>query len=406
LTGGVRSQGLAAHSAGRVRFGKATIADRCVVRDVKSGVRILSILLAGGLVSLAQEPARPVQAPDALLAPKDLNQLCQRAIQLMEAGGISVPDLHNPVAPLIENARQSCIQLQARPAASAPTYVLLMNLRAFNALADSVPKPFPFPETARRQFAELRDDGARLDTHFRALLDSKEAQLVTPDRDELDRYTDANRKVQPADPKNPRVVFLGDAITDDWRLNEYFPDRDFINRGISDQISSQLLVRLKSDVIDLHPEAVVIEAGTADLARGIPLTTIENNYLMMADLAGQYRIKVIFASVLPVSDYHKDENAAYERTKERPPVLINALNEWIDRFCAQRGYTFLDFSAALSDNFGRLKPDFSDDGVHPNSKGYRIMAPIALQVIQKAVKPPPLPVAPAKPAKRGSTSNN
>ncbi len=367
----------------------------------------MSILFAGGLVSVAQEPARPAQAPEALLAPKDLNQLCQRSIQLMEAGGVSVPDLHNPVAPLIENARQSCVQLQARPAASAPTYVLLMNLRAFNALADSVPKPFPFPEAARRQFAELRDNGARLDTHFRALLDSKEAQLVTPDRDELDRYSDANRKVQPPDPKNPRVVFLGDAITDDWRLNEYFPDRDFINRGISDQISSQLLVRLKSDVIDLRPEAVVIEAGTADLARGIPLTTIENNYLMMADLAGQYKIKVIFASVLPVSDYHKDENAAYERTKERPPMLINALNEWIDRFCTQRGYTFLDFSAALSDNFGRLKPDFSDDGVHPNSKGYRIMAPIALQVIQKAVKPAAPPaVAPAKPVKRRSTSNN
>jgi lysophospholipase L1-like esterase len=383
------------------------------VREQRTGVGgqrteagILGVLLMTGFTALAQTPPAP-QAPDALLAPKDLNQLCQRSIQLMEAGGVSVPDLHNPVAPLIENARQSCIQLQARPAASAPTYVLLMNLRAFNALADSVPKPFPFPEAARRQFAELRDGGARLDTHFRALLDSKEAQLVTPDRDELDRYTDANRKVQPPDPKNPRVVFLGDAITDDWRLNEYFPDRDFINRGISDQVSSQLLVRLKSDVIDLHPDAVVIEAGTADLARGIPLTTIENNYLMMADLAGQYKIKVIFASVLPVSDYHKDENAAYERTKERPPMLINALNEWIDRFCTQRSYTFLDFSAALSDNFGRIKPDFSDDGVHPNSKGYRIMAPITLQVIQKAVRPAAPPaVAPAKPVKRRSTSNN
>jgi hypothetical protein len=225
-------------------------------RSQKSEVRIAGLFLTIGVAALAQ-------APEALLAPKDLNQLCQRSIQLMEAGGISVPDLHNPTAPLIENARQSCVQLQAKPSASAPTYVLLMNLRAFIALADSVPKPFPFPEAARRQFAELRDDGARLDTHFRALLDSKEAQLVTPDHDDLDRYTDANRKVQPPNPKNPRVVFLGDAITDNWRLEEYFPDRDFINRGIGDQVSSQMLVRMKADVLDLHPEAVVIEAGTA-----------------------------------------------------------------------------------------------------------------------------------------------
>ena len=370
-------------------------------RSQKSEVRIAGLFLTIGVAALAQ-------APEALLAPKDLNQLCQRSIQLMEAGGISVPDLHNPTAPLIENARQSCVQLQAKPSASAPTYVLLMNLRAFIALADSVPKPFPFPEAARRQFAELRDDGARLDTHFRALLDSKEAQLVTPDHDDLDRYTDANRKVQPPNPKNPRVVFLGDAITDNWRLEEYFPDRDFINRGIGDQVSSQMLVRMKADVLDLHPEAVVIEAGTADLARAIPLTTIENNYLMMADLAAAYKIKVIFASVLPVSDYHKDENAAYERTKERPPVFINALNEWLDRFCAQRGCTYLDYSAALSDSFGRLQADLSDDGVHPNSKGYRLMAPVAIQVIQKVVKPAaaPPPAAPSKPVKRRSTSNN
>jgi lysophospholipase L1-like esterase len=314
-------------------------------------------------------------------------------MQLMEAGGISVPDLHNATAPLVENAKQSCIQLQAAATAAGPTYTLLSNLRAYNSLADAVPKPFPFPETARRQFAELRDNASRLDAHFRALIDRKEAQIVAPDRDNLDRYTDDNRKVQAPNPRNPRVVFLGDSITDLWRLNEYFPDHDFINRGIGGQVTSQMLARFKADVIDLHPEAVLILGGTNDLQRGTPLVTIENNYQMLSDLASMYKIKVIFASVTPVSDAHMDVNPAFEQTQKRPPLYINALNDWIQQLCTQRGYTYLDYFSVLMDKKGLMQADLSDDGLHPNSKGYRLMAPVALAAIQKTVKAP-APVAP------------
>ncbi len=358
---------------------------------------ILALALSAGIMCFAQ-------APQAQMAAKDVNQLCVRSSQLMEAGGVAVPDLQHAAAPLIESARQACIQLQARPGFGQSTYILLMTLRAYLSLADAVPKPFPFPETARQQFAELRDNSARLDAHFRALLDSKDAQLRTSDRDNLERYADTNRKVAAPDPRNPRVVFFGDSITDAWRLNEYFPDRDFINRGISGQITGEMLGRTKADVLDLHPEAVLILAGTNDLARGIPLTAIENNYLMIADLASAYRIKVIFASVLPVSDYHKSDNPAYERTKDRPPVFISALNEWIERLCTQRGYTYLNYYAALVDSAGQLNMDVSDDGLHPNAKGYRLMAPLALAAIQQSVKPPAPATAP-KPTKRRSASN-
>lgn len=361
----------------------------------------VALVLFAGTMCVAQGLA---QAPQAQMSAKDVNQLCLRSVQLMEAGGVAVPDLQHAAAPLIESARQACIQLQARPGFGQPTYILLMTLRAYLSLADAVPKPFPFPETARQQFAELRDDSTRLDSHFRALLDSKDAQLRTSDRDNLNRYADANRKVPAPDAKNPRVVFFGDSITDAWRLNEYFPDRDFINRGISGQITGEMLGRTKADVLDLHPEAVLILAGTNDLARGVPLTVIENNYLMIADLAAAYKIKVIFASVLPVSDYHKSDNPSYERTKDRPPVFISALNEWIQQLCAQRGYTYLNYYTALVDSMGQLQMDLSDDGLHPNAKGYRLMAPLALAAIQKSIKPP-APPAPPKPTKRRSASN-
>jgi lysophospholipase L1-like esterase len=364
---------------------------------VKKGAGIFAIV---AVVGLAQAP----EAPKALMTAKEMNELCQRSVQLMDAGGIAVPDLQRAAAPLIESVKQACIQLQARAGVGQPTYSLMADLRAYLSLADAVPKPFPFPEAARRQFAELRDDSARLDSHFRALLDSKDSQLRSSDRDNLKRFEDANRKLPPLDPAKPRVVFFGDSITDFWRLNEYFPDRDFVNRGISGQITGEMLGRMKADVIDVHPEAMVILAGTNDLGRNIPLTVIENNYLMMVDLASLYKIKVIFASVLPVSDYHKNDNPANERTRDRPPLFINALNEWIGKLCAQRGLTYLDYYTALVDPSGHLKEDLSDDGLHPNSKGYRIMAPIALEAVQKTIRSGVTP-APPKPVRRHGTSN-
>jgi len=186
------------------------------------------------------------------------------------------------------------------------------------------------------------------------------------------------------------VVFLGDSITDSWRLNEYFPDRDFINRGISGQISGQMLGRMESDVIRLQPAAVVVLAGTNDIARGVPLGAIEDNLTMIADLADANKIKTILASVLPVSDYHKDVNPNYEMTRARPPASIRALNDWMKTFCGKRNLTYLDYYSETVDASGQLKTDLADDGLHPNSTGYRIMAPIVQAAIERVVRTEPL----------------
>ncbi len=361
----------------------------------------LMLVTASGLFAQAENPMLPAA---------QMNLLCQRVVQLMDAGGVAVPDLQRAAAPIVESVKQSCTVLEAKPGTTPPVFSVMNNVRAYLTLSDAVPKPFPFPETAAKQLAELRDDEARLDSHFRALLDAKEARLANADRDNLKRYAEDNRKLAPADAAKPRVVFYGDSITDFWHLNEYFPDRNFVNRGISGQVTGEMLGRLKADVINLRPSVVVILAGTNDLSRGIPLTAIEDNLLMMADLCDANRIKVIFASVLPVSDYHKAENKSYERTPARPPIFIKALNEWIESLCVNRRHIYLNYHAAMVDSSGQLKEDLGDDGLHPNAKGYRIMAPLALEAIQKALPSraavaAPAPVIPAKPVKKGKTSN-
>jgi len=176
------------------------------------------------------------QAPNALLTPDGLRQLCTRLTQLMEAGGVAIPALR-AAAPFIDNVRASCVRLEPQPAAAEPTYSLIVNLGAYLDLADAVPKPYPFPEVARNQLSEVRDGSARLDAHFRALLESKETALRAPDRDDISHFREENRLLPAPDPKGRRVVFMGDSITSQWRINEYFPEEDFIHRAMPIAIS-------------------------------------------------------------------------------------------------------------------------------------------------------------------------
>jgi len=337
----------------------------------------------------AQQP----ESSQALMTGKDLLDSYQRVIQLMESTTVSVPELARAGAPLIENERQVFANVRSTPADAVSNYAFLTNLRAYLALSDAVPKPFSLAADQQKQFNELRDAVVRTENHFRALIELKDRQLRTPDRDNLTRYGEMDSRTSPPEPDKPRVVFLGDSITDGWRLNEYFTDRDFINRGISGQITGQMLGRMESDVIKLKPAVMLVLGGTNDISRGVPISTIEDNLTAIADLADFHQIKLILASVLPVSDYHKDVNPNYEMTRARPPATIRALNDWIRSFCARRDFTYLDYYSQKVDADGYLKSDIADDGLHPNSLGYRIMAPLALAAIDKvnAVTPAPRP---------------
>jgi lysophospholipase L1-like esterase len=209
----------------------------------------------------------------------------------------------------------------------------------------------------------------------------------------LARYREANAKLAPPAKGEKRVVFMGDSITDSWddpRYGGFFPGRPYVNRGISGQTTPQMLLRFRPDVIALGPQVVVILAGTNDLAGNTGETTleaIEDNLTSMAELARAHGIRVVLASLLPVSDYEKNrEGQQIVRTVQRPPERIKALNDWMRRYAAEHGMTYLDYYAATADERGFLKDEFSEDGLHPNAKGYAAMAPLAEQAVAAALK--------------------
>jgi len=204
------------------------------------------------------------------------------------------------------------------------------------------------------------------------------------DWNQLGRYHTANDalKKQPREPK--RVVFLGDSITDMWKLAESFPGKPYVNRGISGQTTPQMLVRMFPDVIGLDPAAFILLAGTNDIARNTgpeTLTMIEENIQAMTDLARAHDVKAILCSVMPISDY-----TGRKQSEQRPPADVLKLNAWLREYAARVHAEYVDYYSALVDEKGMLKDGYSADGLHPNAKGYELMAPLAEAAIARALQ--------------------
>jgi lysophospholipase L1-like esterase len=337
--------------------------------------------------SLQPAPAGQAKPSGASLSPRDASELETRMLQLMESTAVAVPGLVRASEPVKQNAEMTFATMERNPN-PALLYQFINQVKAYLALSESIPRPYPFPETADRQFAELRIDLERIQQHFEAVLQVRQVTVTLPpeaqprnvDPNNLGKYAQANSGMPPAG-KTPRVVFMGDSITEAWHLNEYFTGRDFINRGIGGQVTSQMVGRFLQDVVALHPKAVVIMGGINDIGRGYTPNTIEANLEAMAELAKGHGIKPIFASLLPVSDYHKDKDPRYEMTKTHSPEEIAQVNRWLKEYCDREKFVYIDYYSVMADYKKQMPADLSDDGLHPNARGYRVMSPTALEAI-------------------------
>ena len=221
---------------------------------------------------------------------------------------------------------------------------------------------------------------------------AERAETRLKDWPALARYHDENAKVLSPAKGEKRVVFLGDSITDGWDNpvnGGFFPGKPYIDRGISGQTTPQMLIRFRRDVIELKPEVVVILAGTNDIAGNtgpMTLEAIEDNLLSIAELARVHGIRVVLSSLLPVSDYEVRDGKPIVQTVRRPPEQIKALNNWMKEYSAKNRLTYLDYYSAMVDEKGYLKDELSNDGLHPNVKGYEVMNPLAEAAIALSLK--------------------
>jgi lysophospholipase L1-like esterase len=194
----------------------------------------------------------------------------------------------------------------------------------------------------------------------------------------FERYAEANSAV------SNRVVFIGNSITEGWvgAHPEFFTDNGFLGRGIGGQTSPQLLLRFRQDVINLHPQAVVINIGTNDIAQNTgeysPQLTLDCIH-SMAELAHANGIKVILSSVTPAKEY------PWRKEIKDVVAKIDALNANIKALTEAHGFAYLDYNTLMRDATGGLIKEYTHEGVHVTKPGYAVMEKAALEIIGKTL---------------------
>ncbi len=200
----------------------------------------------------------------------------------------------------------------------------------------------------------------------------------------LIRYGSDNSELPRPAPGENRVVFFGDEITGNWGRGKtsFFPGKPYLNRGIREQTTQQMLVRFRQDVIALRPKVVVIHAGANDVASFFtPITQAmtAENIMSMVELAKANGIRVVLASLTPICDCYT------KQSRIRPQGKIIGINGWLRDYAAESGSVYLNYYSALAQ--GRnLKKELTDDGFLPNDAGYAVMAPLAEAAISEALK--------------------
>lgn len=196
----------------------------------------------------------------------------------------------------------------------------------------------------------------------------------------LKKYARSNERLGSPAVGEKRVVFMGNSITESWAVidSSFFKENEYIGRGISGQVSSQMLLRFRQDVIDLKPTLVVILAGTNDIAENagpITLKDIVANIISMTELAHENNIKVIISSVLPAYDFPWRQGL-------QPAKKIIMLNSMIKTYCDKNNISYVDYYSKMVDERKGLDKKYTNDGVHPTYDGYKIME----SLVQTAIK--------------------
>lgn len=219
-----------------------------------------------------------------------------------------------------------------------------------------------------------------------SILSAKD-QISIVDYAKTEKYAEANAALGPVQSGEKRVVFMGDSITAGWfkKRPAFFSENPYIGRGIGGQVTHQMLLRFRADVIELNPQVVVILAGTNDIAQNsgpVTLEAIAQNIESMAELAQQNGIDVILCSVLPAKDYPW-------RAGKEPLKNIPKLNALIKAYATNNNIPYVDYYAAMQDGQGGLKvPEYTaaTDLVHPNEAGFAVMESLLKPAIDEVLK--------------------
>lgn len=185
----------------------------------------------------------------------------------------------------------------------------------------------------------------------------------------LTRYAEENTTVTTA----PKAIFMGDSITEFWvrqRPDFFAANPGYLGRGIGGQTTSEMLVRFRQDVIELHPEYVALMVGTNDVAENNGIISLENmldNIISMCELAKANNIKMLLCSVTPCKQYSWRQEAD---PQTKIPAFNALMKEYADK---TEGVTYVDYFSALTDGNNACKAEYTVDNCHLTGAGYEVI---------------------------------
>ena len=210
--------------------------------------------------------------------------------------------------------------------------------------------------------------------------------MMAPDWAGKTSYHQANPELQQGARDPQRIVLMGNSITEFWMDThpQFFTDNHLVGRGISGQESYEMLARFRQDVIALSPRAVVINCGTNDIAENngpYDEDITMDNIISMTELALAHHIEVVLTSVLPCDRF------SWNPSIKDAPSKIKRLNQRIIDYAAKMpNVHYLDYYPSMTLDGESMNSDFTDDGVHPNSKGYDVMEGKLMEMLEKLKK--------------------
>ncbi len=199
----------------------------------------------------------------------------------------------------------------------------------------------------------------------------------------LARYAEVNYEVGLPRPEEKRIIMIGSSAVDMWNFASDFKGVSLLNRGIGGETSDQFWLRFRPDVLHLKPYGVIIYAGTCNdfwsENRMSPSET-KANLARMARMASAQDVRVAIGAIAPVNDYLPNTESYII---SHPINEVLAINRWLKALCEENGYDYIDFYTPVADEAGKMKKEWSSDGIHCNARGYAAWTALVEEVLTR-----------------------
>lgn len=208
--------------------------------------------------------------------------------------------------------------------------------------------------------------------HYLFFDHSEKVKVVTKKEEVVEKVVDNN------------YLFLGDSITEQYDLKEYYEDYPVVNSGVSGDFTSSIVENMKKRVYDYNPSKVFLLIGINDLRNGKDVSEIVSNTKEIIELIKENRpySEIYLESIYPINKTDDDKISDSVRDIEFDNEKIIEVNDLLKDLAKDEKITYVDLYNKLIDDDGNLNISYTKDGLHISSEGYECITKELMKYIK------------------------